>query len=189
MYEKFNQYCDRLAVAVDKIDTDKVECLTEEVFSRLINRSQIFLCGNGGSAANAIHIANDYLYGIAKRSGSGARVEALPANQAVMTCLANDIGYSEVYAEQIRVKAAPSDLLIVLSGSGNSPNILRALKAASELGVTTSAILGFSGGEALSLADIAIHAHIDDMQISEDIQTMVLHHIMQVCFQRLKQEE
>ena len=185
MPEKFTHYSKRLSIAVAKIDLDQVELLTEEVFGRITRRKQIFLCGNGGSAANSIHIANDYLCGVEKKPGAGARVEALPANQAVVTCLANDIGYSEIYAEQIRVKADEGDLLIVLSGSGNSENILKALEAAHNIGVKTAAILGFSGGKAKSLANIVIHAEINDMQISEDIQTMVLHHIMQVCFERL----
>lgn len=189
MSENFNDYTKRLANAASKIDLDKVLALTEEVFNRLIHRKQIFLCGNGGSAANAIHIANDYLYGIAKQPGAGARVEALPANQAILTCLANDIGYSEIYAEQIRVKAKKDDLLIVLSGSGNSGNIISALHTANKMGVTTAAILGFSGGEAKNLAKVVIHAVIDDMQISEDIQTMILHHIMQVCFAKMGKSE
>lgn len=189
MSEKFNHYCERLASAVSKLDLDKVEILTEEVFTRLLHRKQIFLCGNGGSAANAIHIANDYLYGIVKQPGAGARVEALPANQAIVTCLANDIGYSEIYSEQIRVKAEKDDLLIVLSGSGNSENIVSALQTANKIGVTTAAILGFSGGKAKGLAKVVIHAEINDMQISEDIQTMILHHIMQVCFVKIRESE
>ena len=189
MSENFNHYCKRLANAASEIDLDKVEILTEEVFTRLINRKQIFLCGNGGSASNAIHIANDYLYGIAKQPGAGARVEALPANQAIVTCLANDIGYSEIYAEQIRVKAEKDDLLIVLSGSGNSENIVSALQTANKMGVTTAAILGFSGGKAKNIAKVVIHADINDMQISEDIQTMILHHIMQVCFAMMRKSE
>ena len=101
MPEKFTHYSKRLSIAVAKIDLDQVELLTEEVFGRITRRKQIFLCGNGGSAANSIHIANDYLCGVEKKPGAGARVEALPANQAVVTCLANDIGYSEIMLNKL----------------------------------------------------------------------------------------
>jgi len=88
---------------------------------------QVFLCGNGGSAANAIHLANDLLYGVDKSAGRGLRVNALPANAAVLTCLANDIAYEDIFAQQLTVLSNPGDVLIVFSGSGNSPNIVRAL--------------------------------------------------------------
>ena len=91
-------------------------------------RQCIYLCGNGGSAGNAIHLANDFLYGVGIKNGIGMRVEALSANPAVLTCLANDIGYERIYAEQLRVKANPGDVLIVFSGSGNSPNVVTALE-------------------------------------------------------------
>jgi D-sedoheptulose 7-phosphate isomerase len=140
---------------------------------------QVFLCGNGGSAANAIHLANDYLYGIDKPAGHGLRVIALPANAAVLTCLANDLAYEDVFAQQLTVLARPGDVLIALSGSGNSPNIIKALTRARELGVASFAILGFTGGQCLRLADHPIHFPIHDMQVAEDLQMMVGHMLMQ----------
>jgi len=173
-------YAERLSNQLTSFDWSSVEELAQELYSCWIDRKQVFLCGNGGSAGNAIHLANDFLYGIAEESTEpGMRVEALPANSSVLTCLANDIGYSEVFAEQIRVKANRSDLLIVLSGSGNSVNILQALDAAKKIGVKTCAVLGFAGGESKNLADIVIHFPINDMQISEDLQLVVGHMCMQ----------
>jgi D-sedoheptulose 7-phosphate isomerase len=140
---------------------------------------QVFLCGNGGSAANAIHLANDFLYGIDKPEGRGLRVLALPANASVLTCLANDISYDDVFAQQLTVLAQPGDVLIALSGSGNSPNILKALTRASELRLTSFAILGFSGGQALDLAEYPLYFPVHDMQVAEDLQTMIGHMAMQ----------
>lgn len=140
---------------------------------------QVFLCGNGGSAANAIHLANDLLYGVNPASGRGMRVIALPANPAVLTCLANDLAYEEIFAQQLSVLASPGDLLLVLSGSGNSPNIVRALLRARELRLTSFAILGFTGGRALELADHPIYFPVHDMQVAEDLQMMVGHMAMQ----------
>ena len=144
-----------------------------------LENRQVFLCGNGGSAANAIHLANDLLYGVDKETGRGLRVTALPANASVLTCLANDISYEDVFAQQLSVLANPGDVLIALSGSGNSPNILKALLRARALNVTTFAILGFTGGRALEIADHPIYFPVQDMQVAEDLQMMVGHMAMQ----------
>ena len=160
-----------------------IACLADDLRTAWIQRRQIFICGNGGSAANAIHMANDFHYGIgACGEGEklpGMRVEALPANTSILTCLANDTGYENIFANQIEVKANPGDIAIVLSGSGNSPNIVNALKRSKQLGLKSYAILAFNGGIAKEIADLAIHFPIDDMQIAEDTQLIVGHLCMQ----------
>jgi len=160
-------------------DWTSVVLLTETLLRCWKENRQVFLCGNGGSAANAIHLANDLLYGVDKHAGRGLRVTALPANASVLTCLANDLSYEDVFAQQLTVLSNPGDVLIALSGSGNSPNILKALTRARELGVTTFAILGFTGGRALELAEHPIYFPVHDMQVAEDLQTMVGHMAMQ----------
>lgn len=112
-------------------------------------------------------------------AGIGMRVEALSANPAVLTCLANDLGYDLVYAEQLRVKANPGDVLIVFSGSGNSPNVVKALEMGNTLGMKTFAVLGYSGGKCKEVAQHPIHFAVDDMQIAEDLQLIVGHMCMQ----------
>jgi D-sedoheptulose 7-phosphate isomerase len=97
----------------------------------------------------------------------------------VLTCLANDIGYDNIFAEQLRVLAGPNDILIALSGSGNSPNILKALEQANSLRMKNFAILGYSGGKAKALASTALHIPVDDMQIAEDMQLIIGHMLMQ----------
>ncbi len=184
----FKSYAVSISKLLDESDWDQVEQLAQDLFACWDLRRQVFLCGNGGSAGNAIHLANDLLYGIASQVDSpGMRIEALPANSAVLTCLANDIGYEEIFSEQLRVKALPEDLLIALSGSGNSENIVRALKTARDRGVRTCAILGFSGGQCLTIADHAIHFPIDDMQIAEDMQLIVGHMCMQYLCGRIEE--
>ena len=175
----FCDYADRLAAIAAMTDTRGIEELACELLDCWETGRHVFLCGNGGSGANAVHIANDFMYSVSKRVGSGLKITALPANTAVVTCLANDEGYSEVFSLQLAVLAKPKDVLIVLSGSGNSQNILKALDTAKKLKIKSYALLGYSGGKAKSMADVSIHFAIDDMQISEDLQTMVLHSIMQ----------
>ena len=175
----FRNYTARLLTVLSQANWENLSQLAFDLHECWESNRQVFLCGNGGSAANAIHLANDYLYGIANHGNKGMRVHALTANPAVLTCLANDIGYEQVFSEQLAVQAQPGDLLIVLSGSGNSPNIQAVLKQAKKMEVKSYAVLGFSGGACRALADVPIHFPIDDMQISEDLQMIIGHMLMQ----------
>ena len=178
-----NDYLKRLLNCFSTEIFDNVEVLAKEIRQAWVDGRNVFICGNGGSAANAIHIANDLHYGIGAcgpgPSLPGLRVEALPANSGIITCLANDTGYDNIYAHQLHVKGQPGDLLIVLSGSGNSPNVVKALETADLQKMKTFAILAFSGGRCLELAQVPIHFAIDDMQIAEDTQLVVGHLCMQ----------
>ena len=177
--EHFADYSRRLQEVLATADWSGANQLAESMLESWQQGSRVFLCGNGGSAGNAIHLANDFLYGIAKTTGGGLRVMALSANSAVMTCLANDVGYDHIFSEQLAVQAQEGDLLIALSGSGNSGNIVRVLEQARKMGVRSFAILGFSGGKSKQLADVAIHFPVYDMQIAEDLQLIVGHMVMQ----------
>jgi D-sedoheptulose 7-phosphate isomerase len=182
MHTLFKSYSARLTAALDTYDWNNLAPLAQAVEHCWGSGHQVFLCGNGGSAGNAIHLANDYLYGIAKETGKGLKVQALPANSAVMTCLANDVGYDSIFSEQLAVLGQSGDLIICLSGSGNSPNILKVLDQAKKMGIQSCAILGFSGGKAKALADIPLHFPVDDMQIAEDLQLVVGHMLMQYLY-------
>ncbi len=162
----------------DNLD-NQIELLYNEILAAWKMNKNIFLCGNGGSAGNAIHIANDFLYGAGIKNNSGLKVEALSANPAVITCLANDIGFENIFSEQLKVKASENDVLIILSGSGNSPNVVKALETGNKMKMSTFAVLGYDGGKCLSIAKNTIHFKIDDMQVSEDLQLIVMHMIMQ----------
>jgi D-sedoheptulose 7-phosphate isomerase len=177
--ELIDGYRRSLTRALDLPAMEQVPVLAEALRQCWARGSTVYICGNGGSAANAIHLANDLLYGAGVSRGGGLKVEALSANPAVLTCLANDLGYDNIYAQPLRVKAVPGDVLIALSGSGNSPNVMKALEVGAEKGMTTFAILGFSGGRCKSLAHHAIHFTVDDMQIAEDLQLVVGHICMQ----------
>ncbi len=185
----FSDYASRLQAILASSDWSPVAQLAEDLRRCWIEKKQVFICGNGGSAGNAIHLANDFVYGIAKRTGGGMRINALSANPAVLTCLANDVGYDRIYSEQLAVQAEPDDLLLVLSGSGNSANILAALQQAKVMKVKSYAILGYSGGRSKDLADVAIHFAVDDMQIAEDLQLVVGHMLMQWCYENRPQVE
>jgi D-sedoheptulose 7-phosphate isomerase len=172
-------YSSRLQELLASFDWYSVNLLAHDMLRCWQEKRQVFFCGNGGSAGNAVHLANDFLYGIAKKTGGGLKVQSLSANSAVMTCLANDLGYESIFSEQLAVQAQAGDLLIVLSGSGNSPNIVRAIEQAKVMKVKTYAILGFTGGKCKELVDVPIHFPVNDMQIAEDMQLIVGHMVMQ----------
>ncbi len=172
-------YLARLKSALDIIPPEPLQALAEALILAWKEKRQVFIFGNGGSAGNAIHLANDFLYGISREFGHALRVTALPANSAVLTCLANDEGYDSIFFRQLAVLANKGDVVIVFSGSGNSPNILKALEYCSQNSINSFAVVGYSGGKAKALADHAIHVPVNDMQISEDLQLVVGHLMMQ----------
>ena len=175
-------YASRLSRLLEETDWSIVEPLGQALLDCWKNKTQVFWIGNGGSAGNAIHMANDFFYSISKLKGSGIRCHALAANAPILTCLSNDVSYDDVFALQLATMANPGDVLIAFSGSGNSQNILNALTEARTLGMKSFAVLGFSGGKAKDLADHPMHFPIDDMQISEDLQCIVCHMLTQYLF-------
>jgi D-sedoheptulose 7-phosphate isomerase len=168
----------QLADCLKRHDWSSAVVLSEALSDAWAKKKQVFICGNGGSGGTSCHWANDFFYPVAKKSGVGLRVRSLVSNPAVLTCLANDVGYEQVFSSQLKVFAEPGDLLIVLSGSGNSPNVLEALKTARELGMRSFAVVGFTGGKCLELADVPIHFQVKDMQLAEDFQVVLGHLLM-----------
>jgi len=179
----FQDYAGKLNDALARQDWENATVLANELAAVWRDGRRVFICGNGGSAANAIHWANDFLYPVAKSGGKGMKISALPANVSVLTCLANDIGYENIFAAQLATEAEPGDVLIVLSGSGNSPNVIKALEQAKVSNMKSFALLGYSGGACKALADVVLHFPIDDMQIVEDMQLIVGHMLLQALAQ------
>ena len=184
MDSEFSRYANALSYLLKERQWEDVERFANSLLRIWQKKRLLLICGNGGSGANATHLANDLLYGIGSGNIPGMNVEALTANSAVLTCLANDIGYESIFSAQIEAKGKPSDLLLVLSGSGNSPNIVEALEMGKTIGMETWAIVGFSGGKCANLADHTIHLQVSDMQMSEDFQLIVGH----MCMQWLKKQ-
>jgi D-sedoheptulose 7-phosphate isomerase len=170
------KYRNLLVKGFDTLATNPFWPRIQEEFARVRKRGAgVFLAGNGGSAANANHLANDLIYGVNQHGRGAFRVHSLAANPSVLTCLGNDVGFENVFSNQLEALAGSGDLLLVFSGSGNSPNIIQALKVAKKLGVTSVALLGYDGGGAKALADLPIHFPIHDMQAVEDLHMIVGH--------------
>jgi len=178
----FRSYTQKLNDSLLKVSTDNVEIIYNLLKKCKINNKVLYFCGNGGSAGNANHLANDFIYGVSKKTGSGFKVQSLSANSSVLTCLANDTGYENIFSEQIEVLGDEGDILVCLSGSGNSQNIINALKASKNKKMISISILGYDGGKALELSDYYVHLPIKDMQISEDFQLILFHYLMQKLY-------
>lgn len=181
-----SQYLNEAAKALSLIPTQNVLHLAGELYSAWEAKNQVFLCGNGGSAANALHIANDLVCGLEGVASVGIHSLALTGNISQFSCLANDHGYDQVFSRALRTQARSDDLLIALSGSGNSENILSAIRTANDLGLKSFAITGYSGGRASALAHNSIHTPVNDMQISEDIQLIIGHWSIRLLRQMIK---
>lgn len=177
-------YIDRLIKALSMVDADEVERLKSQIASRMSGESGIFVIGNGGSAANAHHITGDYTKTFALKKQK-LRIECLSDNNCYLTAASNDLDFSEIYEVLVGSRIRSKDLVIFLSGSGNSMNLVKAARAAEKNGVTVASITAYSGGAIKEISQIKVHAAIDDMEIAEDIQMIIMHHIKQSLCERL----
>ena len=176
-------YLDQVAVAISGLPEDKIRDIVETLKSAHVEGRQVFLLGNGGSAANATHIAEDLQKGVKECTGKRFRVIALTDSVPLITAWANDTGYENIFAEQLESLAEPGDVVIAISGSGNSPNVLKAVEKANEMGVLTIGWSGFSGGKLAQIAKKSIVVGSDNMQRIEDAH-LVLGHLIFTCFMK-----
>lgn len=171
------EYRTALQKAIDAIPVDRVEqaiAWFEE--ARAANR-QIFVCGNGGSAATASHFVTDMVKGASYGRAARFRILALTDSVPTITAYANDVSYESVFAEQLKNFAQPGDLVMCLSGSGNSPNVLRAIEYANSIGCRTIALTGRDGGKLGPLAQLHIHVPEPHMGRIEDTHLVICHMI------------
>jgi phosphoheptose isomerase len=149
---------------------------------------RVYLMGNGGSAATASHIACDLVKTAQVPSSAPLRVFALADNAALLTAWANDCAYEQVFAEQILAFVEPEDIVVAITASGNSPNILAGLKAATERGAHTIALVGFDGGAARELADLVLHVPSHDYGLVEDTHAAIGHALTAALRSKLMSE-
>jgi D-sedoheptulose 7-phosphate isomerase len=170
-------YFTTLQSVLNHVPFEAVDAVVDVLMKANQNRKTVFIFGNGGSAATATHFGCD----LAKRpivdGQPRFRVMALTDNNALMTALSNDISYDEVFAEQLRPLVAPGDVVIGISGSGNSPNVLSAITVANAAGATTIGFCGFDGGKLKTLVDLPVHIDHANMAMVEDVHLMLEHAI------------
>jgi len=170
-------YRDMLCRALDTINLDDVVKAIEILGEARANRRMIFVCGNGGSASTASHFVNDLLKGASFQRSSRFRIMALTDSLPTITAYANDVGYEDVFVEQLKNFAAAGDVVLVISASGNSPNVLRTVEYANSVGCRTLALTGRDGGKLGDLAELEIRIAAPHMGRIEDSHMAVCHMI------------
>jgi len=172
-------YASGIAKAFNSVRPGEIE-RTVTAMKRAIQADRlIFTCGNGGSAAIANHFICDCSKGIAANTTLRPRVVSLSATVEIMTAIANDMAYSEVFVYQLKNLARPGDVLITISSSGDSENIVSAIDWAGQNGMTTVAMTGFSGGRSAQMADISLHVAAENYGIVEDVHQSLVHILAQ----------
>jgi D-sedoheptulose 7-phosphate isomerase len=178
-------YLESLKTTIDHLNRDEINTFLSLILEAYEHSKTIFLFGNGGSAVTASHFASDLNKGVGYGLAKKVRAIALTDNIPAIMAYANDVGYEYIFIEQLKSFLEPGDLVIGISGSGNSPNVLRAIEYAQSCGNPTIGITGYDGGKLKALADHSVNARIDDMQISEDIHMILTHLTMRVLCQTL----
>ncbi len=180
------QYFDELQRVVAGLPHDSIDQIAEILLQANQSGRMVYLFGNGGSASLASHFACDLGKGTAYcNGGKRFRVLALTDNIPTITAWANDSCYEDIFAEQLRNFVQPHDIALAISGSGNSKNVLNALRVAREAGATTIGVTGFEGGEMKSLCDICMVVPSHNMQIIEDLHLSIAHSIFLIVSSRM----
>lgn len=175
----FDAYAGQIAQALASVRRDRLIAAERLLGETLDRDGHVFACGNGGSAAISNHLVCDHAKGISTDTGLRPRVFSLSATVEMLTAIANDIDYAEVFSAQLALFARAGDLLIATSSSGNSENIVRALTWARANDVRTIALTGFDGGRAAALADVDLHVDADNYGIVEDVHQSLMHVLAQ----------
>ena len=179
MKDIFYKYINRLKKVLDSFPYDKFKFLIEAFLNAYKRGTNIFIMGNGGSASTASHWACDINKSCSLQSNKRFKMICLNDNISTMLAYANDLSYEDIFVEQMKNYFSKGDLVIGISGSGNSLNVLKAIDYAREHGGITVGLCGFSGGKLCNMVDIPILIKIDDMQIVEDVHLIVAHMTMQ----------
>jgi D-sedoheptulose 7-phosphate isomerase len=174
-----DSYLSRLQAVLTRVNVGEIEALAGLLRKAYDEGRTIFIMGNGGSGATASHIACDLNKGACFNASKKFRVMALTDNMPTLLALANDVGYESVFVEQLKCFLRPGDLVVAISGSGNSKNVLAAVEYANAHGGATVGLTGFDGGRLKKLAKASVHVNADDMQIVEDLHLIIGHILMQ----------
>jgi len=178
-YASSREYLARVRDLLDELP-DQADRFVEALWGAFEADATVFLAGNGGSAAAASHFGQDLAKGTLSdlRATRRFRVVPLTDNVGYITALANDVGYESVFEQQLRNLGRRGDVLVAISGSGNSPNVLRAVEYARSIGMRSIGVTGYDGGKLRDLADVSVHVPVWDMGMAEALHGVVFHYTM-----------
>jgi D-sedoheptulose 7-phosphate isomerase len=177
MQQYIESYIERLNRTIAQLPRDHIAAFGASLLRAYKNDKQVFTLGNGGSSSTASHMAADLAKNTIGPNMRRFRIMSLNENAAIVTALANDIGYEHIFSEQLMNLVRPGDILVAVSASGNSPNVLEAIRYAQRENAETVALLGFDGGQAARIVDNAIVVPSHDYGVVEDIH-LVINHVL-----------
>jgi D-sedoheptulose 7-phosphate isomerase len=172
-------YTKRLSQVLDQLDFAAIDAAVDLIEKAWREGRQIITLGNGGSSLTALHFINDWNKSVYLSSGIPFRGRSLVDNIGLLMSYANDISFEDVFAEQLKNILMPGDLVLALSGSGNSENVIRAVNYANAHGATTLGLCGYRGGKLKDAAQHVVWVDVDDMQLAEDVHFLFGHIVMQ----------
>lgn len=166
-------YLNRLQAGISSIEVSQLEAAHRLILETRASGGMVWICGNGGSSATASHMQVDLSFGVKP----GVRARSMSDNSAALTATGNDVAFDKIFARQIDLEGSQKDLLIVISASGNSANLIEAVKSAKVLGMSTCGFLGFDGGELKRIVDVAVHTPTrqGDYGVAEDLHASLNH--------------
>lgn len=170
-------YLDQEIDVIKHLNVDAINAAVLAIWAAYEREATIYIFGNGGSAATASHFVCDFNKGISEKKDKKFRFVCLSDNVAQMMAIANDYSFDDIFRYPLVNRLKPTDLVIAISGSGNSRNVIRAVEYAKEIGTPVIGITGYHGGKLKEMADYHMDAMVDDMQISEDLH-MIFDHMM-----------
>ena len=175
---EFDRHINKLVEGISSVNFSEIEIASKFMIATLTEHRNIFIAGNGGSASLANHFVTDLSIGLS-RDGIKAKAISLSANDAILTAVSNDFGFEDIFSKQLACLGQKSDLLVIISSSGKSKNIVNALEVAKKIGMKTLSLVGFDGGVVVanSLSDLTLHVRteIGEYEIVEDIHSVICH--------------
>lgn len=180
-----NEYINVEIETLQKLSRTAINDFIVELDAARKRDATIYIMGNGGSAATASHFVNDFNKGISEYIEQKFRFVCLNDNISTVMAIANDISYDAIFEFQLRGKVTPNDLVIGISGSGNSKNVLNAIELAKSIGAKTIGLTGYDGGKLRQIVDLSVHVPIMSMQVTEDIHMVFDHLIMSIFYKKL----
>jgi D-sedoheptulose 7-phosphate isomerase len=178
--KQIKEYLELEINILKKLDQNEINNAMNLLEETRKNGSNVYVFGNGGSAATALHMENDFNKGISEKVPKKYRLQCLNANMATIMAIANDNGYDRVFEQQLENKLKRDDVIVAISGSGNSENVIKAVQYAKKQGCRVIGMTGYSGGRLKELSDISLHVPLDNMQITEDVHIIFNHMMMYI---------
>jgi D-sedoheptulose 7-phosphate isomerase len=174
------QYAEQVQAALEQVPESALDEAFRIISTAVRESRRVFVAGNGGSAAIADHLCCDWTKGTHSQGLPPLRTHSLASNAALLTAIANDFGYEVAFSRQLEMLGSAGDVLLLISSSGNSPNILAAAESARALGITTIGLTGFSGGALAARADVSLYVPYSNYGVVEDCHQILMHTFAQL---------